>query len=254
LALIAYWFSGVQPDYWAIVSNILLVQNVTGHSSNPAALWSLPFEVQMYLFLPALYVLAERAGGAAPRSLIIILLGSIGFVFFLWFIGLNYHLVKYVPCFLPGILAFTLRKTTLRIPSWSLFGYVVVVAIGFPWLVALGFRESLLLWPVCFVLGLLIPVSSEITSEFLQKLGKLVAKYSYGVYLVHGPCIGLAFGYLKGWAPIMQWLIFVLGTCGFSYIAYHMVEKPGINFGARLAGTVSKQKIFNPGLRATSND
>src|ERR1035437_1337666 len=42
-----------------IVSNLLLVQNIIGKSNVIGPLWSLPYEVQMYLVLPALFFLAR---------------------------------------------------------------------------------------------------------------------------------------------------------------------------------------------------
>jgi len=39
-------YAGGAFDGWAVLSNVLLVQNITGHESRPLPLWSLPYEVQ----------------------------------------------------------------------------------------------------------------------------------------------------------------------------------------------------------------
>lgn len=53
-------------DLTHYLSNVLLIQNITGHLSTPGPLWSLPFEVQMYALLPLLFVLVLKAGKSAP--------------------------------------------------------------------------------------------------------------------------------------------------------------------------------------------
>jgi peptidoglycan/LPS O-acetylase OafA/YrhL len=73
----------------------------------------------------------------------------------------------------------------------------------------------------------------------MKMLGKLVARYSYGIYLVHGPCLELAFKHFAKVPMILQWLIFFCGTAGLSYVAYHAIEKPGIALGMRLARRLS---------------
>ena len=50
------------PGWGALLSNLALVQNVTGSGSTLGVLWSLPFEVQMYALLPPLFLWLRRAG------------------------------------------------------------------------------------------------------------------------------------------------------------------------------------------------
>lgn len=252
LAVVAYLFSDAPPTLWTTVSNILLIQNITGHPSNPGALWSLPYEVQMYLFLPALYVMVNRLGAKAPRYVSLLWFGTIGLVLAAWALGLNYHLIKYFPAFIPGVLAFSLRGLRPQAPSELMFMYIFVMVVAFPILVAHGIKENLLLWPVCMLLGFIIPYSREVKSILLRRVGKTIARYSYGIYLVHGPCIIFAFHYLKSVHWSIQWLIFISGVFLLSYLAFHLIEKPGISFGVKLAK--SARHLCLNRLRSNKNE
>lgn len=239
VSAVAYYSSG-QFNAREILSNLLLIQNITGDPSNPGALWSLPYEVQMYLLLPLFYAIVARTKSAAPLYLGAIWLAATGFVLALWTLGLNYHLVKYLPCFIPGVIAFSLHRSDRVLSPWLLFLYVVALAVLFPVAVALGARENVLSWPVCLALGLLIPKCTEINNAWLGKVAKLVARYSFGIYLVHGPLIDFAFKYWRAAPNPVQWLVFIFGTAAFSYLAFHRIERPCIELGRRLTHRLSR--------------
>jgi peptidoglycan/LPS O-acetylase OafA/YrhL len=229
-----------------IITNLLLIQNITGHRSVVGTLWSLPYEVQMYLFLPSLFTVVTLLGGRAPRYLIGIWGGAICLIFAVSAMKWNYHLIKYFPCFLPGVLAFSLRALSRKFPPAVLFLYVGFVVIIFPWLVnQYGVRENIAAWPVCLLLGLLIPICREIKSTLLKQGGKIIARYSYGVYLVHLPIAQYAFS-IKGVSSLMQWSVFVVGTVIMSFLAYHLIEQPGIRLGRDVVEALRKR---NTGYR-----
>ena len=254
LCIVAPLYSATPPDWQRTVSNLLLIQNLTGHASIPGALWTLPFEVQMYLILPALLIFVNRSGETAPRYVGILWLGAVGLVLISWRIGLNYHLIKYIPCFLPGVLAFTLRKSPRTLSPWMLLLYIGAIAVLFPLATAhsrnVTLKEHVLAWPVCLILGLIIPKCREIDSDYIRKAGKVVARYSYGAYLVHGTCIAWAFGHSFAGLHILQWIVFIGSTTGLSYLAYHLIEKPGIELGERLAMRASKALTAQRALKA----
>jgi peptidoglycan/LPS O-acetylase OafA/YrhL len=227
------------PSVRTVVSNLLLIQNLTGDPSIPGPLWSLPFEVQMYLLLPMLYVFVERSGNeVAARRLTVLWAVSVALVVALAVARLDYTLVKYYPCFLPGVLAFSLRnKAKTLSPVW-LFAFVAMVAALFSWMLAYNLREHAATMPVCLALGYLIPRSREPDVAWLAKAGKVIARYSYGIYLVHIPCIDLAFHRLGGQPAVVQWVVFVAGTAGLSLLAYHWIEKPCLVLGSRLSERV----------------
>src|SRR6185436_10342900 len=48
------------PSQSKIWSSLLLIQNITNTGEIITPMWSLPFEVQMYLLLPFIYALGKR--------------------------------------------------------------------------------------------------------------------------------------------------------------------------------------------------
>lgn len=252
LALVIHLAEGAKIDYLQIISNLLLVQNLTGHPSVPGALWSLPYEVQMYLFLPGLFILASRFPRIAPVLIASLWLMCIAAVLVLYVAGLNYHLVKYFPAFIPGVLAYSLTtraEKDSRLPAFLPALYIILAAATFPFLVAYGIKENILLWPTCLLLGLLIPYSKEVESGRIKIIAATIAKYSYGIYLVHGPLIDLSFGYLRDFLPILQWTVFICGTASISYLAFHLIESPGIQLGKRVISTAQDSENFGNRLR-----
>jgi peptidoglycan/LPS O-acetylase OafA/YrhL len=243
VASIAWMHSDTPPTGWAIISNLLLVQNLTGHTSIPRALWSLPFEFQMYFFLPALYMLVSYSGKFAPSYIGALWLAAIVFVLAFRFLGWDYELIRFFPCFLPGVLAFSLRRSARDFSPMVLFLFVGAMAILDPWMVGQGAKATILSWPICLVLGLIIPRCREIELGWLQTAGRIIARYSYGIYLVHGPMIDFAFHYFKDASPAVPWAVFIVGTAGLSYFAYHAIEKPCIEFGRVLVDRVASYRI-----------
>jgi peptidoglycan/LPS O-acetylase OafA/YrhL len=208
-------------DMGKFASNLLLVQNISGHGSSPQPLWSLPYEMQMYLFLPALFAVAR---GSRPLfSIAALWVASIP-------LGMQFDLLRFVPCFLPGALAFVLWRP--RWPAWVLFAVVAFAIAAIPPAVAAGVPEIPLFWGLCLALGLAIPACLPHRSGRLTRIGKTVATYSYGVYLTHIMALGLAFA--DGRTGPLEWIAFAVLLPALAWAAYRFVEHPAMEFGKRL--------------------
>jgi peptidoglycan/LPS O-acetylase OafA/YrhL len=211
----------------ALASNLLLVQNLTGHASTPNPLWSLPFEVQMYLALPALYGTTKLRGASVKVAAL--WAAAIG-------AGLLLPLLAWVPCFLGGVLAYTLRNRPKLLGPGPLFAAIGAAAVLLPMLVVHESAGMLpAFWVLCLLLGVLIPHCRELRPGPLAFASHKVATYSYGVYLTHLFALAIAFPVRVADPPASQWLVGVGLLAGLAWAAYHAIERPGIRLGAFLA-------------------
>jgi peptidoglycan/LPS O-acetylase OafA/YrhL len=220
---------GHLPEKTAILSQILLVQNLTHVKSIVNVLWSLPFEVQMYVFLPFLFAWVQRKRGFWP--ILALWAASVLTAWAQPHIALLHRAswLRFVPCFLPGIIAFALpRIPSLRSYLWPIFILGLVAAFTLNSVLPMG-------WALGFLLGLLIPFFHEIQSKSIRSISNRIAMYSYGIYISHQFCIWFALGVL---ATRPLWLR--LGLLSASLVVlpillYHGLEKPMIQAGIRLA-------------------
>jgi peptidoglycan/LPS O-acetylase OafA/YrhL len=229
LQLIAH----VPVDTGKLVSNLFLVQNITGHGSFPLPLWSLPYEVQMYLVLPAIYLLTMSRWPVMWVGLL--LAGSILCISLLPPDSLTFLLTRFVPCFVPGVLAFVLcRRLRPTVSPVALFALLGVGALTIPALVAAGVPELPLLWALCVAIALAIAACRQVGDGLFARGSALIAKYSYGIYLTHMFAL-LAVDKIFPAPAFIQWPLMLILLATLSYLCYHGIEKRGVALGARLA-------------------
>jgi len=144
---------GQRPTVIEILSNVFLIQNLTYADSIVGPLWSLPIEIQMYLVLPLLFLWKKRS--LLTLGLLWILFGYLGhwpqvIPALGWF-----TLLLYVPNFLPGIMAFTIRRKQI-IPAF--LWLPVVLSLPLAYALIPGRRTGGFL---CLLLGAIIPLFKE---------------------------------------------------------------------------------------------
>jgi peptidoglycan/LPS O-acetylase OafA/YrhL len=224
----------VWKGWGTLFANLGLVQNLTRNPSVPEVLWSLPFEVQMYLVLPVLFLLLHRFRSAwFPIILWIVDVAAI-LLMQAWNVKVVPGLLLYSPCFLGGIIGYRLWREPRR--GWPFWGWpiAIVACTGLRVLAeATGSRETMThsAWLACLLLGLAAPQFLELRLRWLRVLARTVATYSYGIYLSHCIVFWVAFVQMKN-EPL--WVQAV--TCAALSVAgplamYHGIEKPMIDAG-----------------------
>jgi peptidoglycan/LPS O-acetylase OafA/YrhL len=237
--------------------DLLLIQNIMRTVSKPQPLWSLPFEMQMYLLLPLLFLLVTILGRSAWVAIAGVWLMCIALAMAMFRLDWRYDMVKYIPCFVPGVLAYSLsRRRGGSIPAGVLFGAAGMVALIFPALVARGVRQQYLGPLICLLLGVLIPFCSEIKNTLLSRAGKVIARYSYGVYLTHLWAYELAFDAGRSLPLLARIMVFSVCLCVLAAAAYHLIEQPGMRLGKRVVEwmqcRVNNRSVERARVRAAS--
>lgn len=239
-------FLGIPVDSKTIISNLLLIQNLVGKDSLEAPLWTLPYEMEMYLLLPMLFWLSLRIKNS------IAIVGAWLFIAFLMLFlrHTGWDFPAFVPCFLAGIVAYRLaRDAKIILPYWGwpvLLGVLTIAFIIFP--------KHKMNWLCCLILGLAIPYFTEMPDGVLKRTCHIVSRYSYGIYLVHFMSLWLAFSYLRSRPEWERWLIFFAATASASFILYHAIEAPLIAFGKRITSSWCAGSDIYPAERVAAPD
>lgn len=241
------------PGAKLLLANVFLVQNLVKHSpswtsvttSVTGPLWSLPFEVQMYLLLPILYRLANRIRGYWGVAGLMALGFGVMFVESRLSRALGYpQLLGFAPWFFMGISAYTVfKRARPTIDSrWYALSLVLLVALPcIAYRLLLDYRSGWVNWAVGFTFAMLLPYCTEIRSLAVKKAAHTVATYSYGIYLSHVPIQWFAFQQLHNQPMWLQIAVCTVLVITVPVILYHYLEAPLIRVGGRLA-----QKLVSP--------
>ncbi|MGV3708200.1 MAG: acyltransferase family protein [Gemmatimonas sp.] len=218
-------------------SNLLLVQNLTGHENVLAVLWSLPLELQMYVVLPFCFILARRSVWwvvlIAAAAMIVSPFQETQAFRSAW----RLTVIPFVPCFLSGVLVYALWKSRpdlRRAPSW-----LMPVGVGLAFVVlyvaARNSRVSSgMAWAFCLILGMVITCARELPGSLWTRIAHQIAKYSYGIYLLHAFALWVAFVPFARTPMYVQWAVFAVLLGVLPWVAYHAIEAPLIRVGKRL--------------------
>jgi peptidoglycan/LPS O-acetylase OafA/YrhL len=226
----------VQPTLFFLFSNLLLVQNFIGKSSLLAPMWSLPYEVQMYVVLPPLFALCRPN----RRWILPFLLVSLAFCgLILQLIAGHASLLRYVPCFMAGALCYAFGDlVTQRIKPllWpillSLWFASFAVLVSFA---PSGTFEMVCGWIFCALLGAAIGAFHDLRAHRIAAVANWVARYSYGIYLAHVPALWLVFRVVDIENLAIASILSVALTLVTSMLFYHLLEEPMIKIGQRIA-------------------
>jgi peptidoglycan/LPS O-acetylase OafA/YrhL len=229
----------------ALLENLALVQNLFGTRLPIDVLWSLPLEVQMYVALPVCFLLARRGPWFVVGALV---LGAAA-----WQTGSVIQLpgfwrmtvLNYTPCFLLGVLAYSLaRNPTLhgRLPAlcWPV---VVFGTLPFAGRLHPTAYNPPINWLVCLPLGLAIPLVRDLRESVVTRIAKVVCDYSYAIYLTHIAALWLAFVVCRSLPLTLQLGIFAAGVSALAFVSRHVVELPGMAAGKRMAAWLAARPL-----------
>ena len=223
-----------------LLSNFALTMNLTHSPLALAPLWSLPLEVQMYVALPFLFLVTQMR--RAFLALVLIWLALLPLAYFQPLMTGPHNILRFAPCFLPGIIGYSLLgRRTPKLPWFLWPPFILAVYAAYQLLDSHGYG-----WLECLALGLAIPFFGELPVPFLRRAAAAVAKYSYGIYLFHLIAIYYCFDLMPGPAWLQIGASVVL-TAAASVVSYHLLEEPLIEYGRRvghlLAPPVAKQAV-----------
>jgi peptidoglycan/LPS O-acetylase OafA/YrhL len=222
----------LMPNARTVISNIFLVQNLTGSPSITAPLWSLPFEIQMYAVLPLLFFLYTRKsvramwiwGGALSVAILALALNSTAGA-----------VLQYVPCFCAGVVAYDLTRRRAVLPFSKLVALLGILLLAFMSSSGLLHHFSVGKYAVllnnslaCIIAGAAIGRSAPPGSAIVRQISAIIAKYSYGIYLSHLP---LMWVFLRPGFTIRQFAAFIIAMLVVPPLAYHGLEHPMIQLG-----------------------
>ena len=241
----------LRPGPLALLANLTLTQNVTRSGSYPAVLWSLPYEVQMYVVLPFLFVFLRRfSSWWIPICLWVC---DVCFLLLVrrltptdaneWLKGAPL-VFQFTPCFLAGVIGYRLwseRRMQLPFFAWPILITSCVALRVLAEATPIPQALALSRWFACLLLGFAVPQFRELGSGWLRTFVSIVAKYSFGIYLSHSAAFWVAFIVLADKPFWVQ-----AGTCLalsllFPLVMYHGVEKPMIDVGFRISSSTKKR-------------
>jgi peptidoglycan/LPS O-acetylase OafA/YrhL len=233
-----------------LIRNLLLIQNFTFTSFVSGPMWSLPYEVQMYIVLPFVYCVACRRYALKGIALLWVAAAVVSMMLNRYYIstrGLQYDdslhspATYFVPCFLGGVVAFILSKRPHSVHSFwllppAILSFILLIYY-FP------FRHAD--WIGCTAMGTLLPWVSELRADIFVRIFHNIAKYSYGIYLSHTPLLWLTFTGFHGIIPdFLRWIVFSVLLAAVSVACYRYIEKPMIDVGRRLARTKAPAAVL----------
>jgi peptidoglycan/LPS O-acetylase OafA/YrhL len=232
-----------------MVANVALVQNITHSGDVLGPLWSLPWEVQMYLVLPALFLFLKKS----RRPILFTVATWLGITIFAVVVTTFktpslLHAAIYPPMFLGGIVAFHAAsriRPTISSFAWLLFVPALIVLrcwmlqgdlLENPYNVAVNAA-------ICLFLGFAIPQFKPIQQRLVTRTAGQIAKYSYGIYLFHVPALAFIFKYFPSYPIAFKLIALVVLTGVASVSSYYLVEHPLIRFGKHFAERLDRSSL-----------
>lgn len=231
---------------------------------NPAY-WSLPVEIEFYLFLPILGMIAGKRGrfwifiaSLVILKLLISIPPSNPVAPSIWNI-LNVHLPGILLEFAAGLLLYKASECGRNISTpFNILVFVLgmvmlsLLAGSFIRMGEQGIQNSLFFrafFPIGCTIGygmVIFPFLQLKPGEKFLKICLLMGSISYGVYLFHNLIPKMLFHYNIQMTGISAFMVSAAATVLLSFLIYHMYENPMRNYGRKISmqhGNIEKMAI-----------
>jgi len=196
-------------------------------------MWSLPYEVEMYILLPLVFFFVRRNFSLWP----LLLVWTLVFLNTRTLPPNGHNFAVSIDYFLPGVMAYVgFGRWKQTLPAWLL--PIFLLALWPIFLYHCNFHKG---WWFCLIIGLTLPMFRQMKSEILLAPSRQIAKYSYGVYLTHLFAIVIGIHFLRDHSIGLRLLVEAVLLVVFPVLAYHLVEHPMIRVGSRLAAKAEKR-------------
>jgi len=222
-----------------VLINLFLVQNIVRVGSVVGPLWSLPWEVQMYVILPFLFLFIKRKNTLWIPLTLWVLSTVAAILSTSPSMPRQFHALVFIPMFIGGMVAYQASKIEPKRISGV---WWILIVPAFVILRLLLLRGELIdsQWntfinaAICLALGLAIPAFKDVKGHTVVTIAHNMAKYSYGIYLFHVPMLVLWFGLLGNLPKIIKLIAWIGSTALISYVCHHTIEKPLMHLGKML--------------------
>jgi peptidoglycan/LPS O-acetylase OafA/YrhL len=218
------------PEPFDLAANLALVTNLTGSPDVLAPLWTLPVELQMYVFLPAIFGLVTRD----PMRVTLLYLLSLGAALLLPGLSPRLSLFACAPAFMAGVVAYVWRRhATARLPGWAWLPFLLAMVVVYVVAEELtpGVHHLELAAASTLAVGLAMPLFAQSSAGALNQATRIVARYSYGIYLFNLIALWAAYYALPIEAPAAKALTALTLLVVLAVAGYHLVEAPMMGLG-----------------------
>jgi len=229
----------------SFLSNLALTQNLTYSPNILSPLWSLPLEVQMYVFLPFAYF--SIRSNRRFRSLALWAL-SVVLALTMPRISARLDVFLYAPCFTSGIVAFDLirsQRWRWKLPAWT-WPLSILAAIAL-----FGPHDNIPLpakisraWLCSLLLAVLFANTREGSANWAHRIFHWIADHSFGIYLSHIVIFWIVFYRMTQFPLWTQMVALIASSIGIPALLYVTIEEPLILVGAHVAGHLLRRTLI----------